>query len=481
MRNDYINLSVTGRQTSARHATGYMKDEIRKFSALSAKPAAHTWVPPMPHARASLQFGAGLEQIDDLDPWLAAKLLGDEFQEIFLWSSDCGSQRFAALGSSLRVDLADLGDAVVEAGLNMGLPRAMIDRLPLGLFVSGQTDQRPGAFASGETESASRSWIPRVLLLQQDASVLVICVDANLRRHVAQRLRRALSSAERQMAELALRGDLPSVREANVEDRHAWRQRVEAGLAAISGRHLQKVVVSRRMEITPSRGLFSAWASAWQAQKGLGRNRFAISSDGGRSMFLGATPETLLRIDGGELTTHALAGTLNGDASIEHFLASPKLREEHNYVTDGLAATLAPFTDHLVAEPLAVRQAGTVSHLETPLVGQLRDQTGAVEIMQALHPTPAIGGWPRRAALDSLDVIEPYSRGWFAAPLGWLAPNGNAHAAIAIRSQWVSPQRAVMLAGAGIVRGSDPDLEWHETESKFDNMRCVLRGRFYGG
>ena len=270
---------------------------------------------------------------------------------------------------------------------------------------------------------------------------------------------------------------MPRVRESNVENRREWDARVARGLDAIRNEVLEKVVVSRRMEIAPSEGLLSPWASAWQVHKAGGRNRFAISTDGAHSMFIGATPETLLRIEDGRLLTHALAGTLAGEVSVEQFLASPKLREEHIYVSDGLISTLAPFTGRMTAGALAVRHAGTVSHLETPLEGMLHGDAGAMDIMQALHPTPAIGGWPRREAIDALSDIEPYSRGWFAAPLGWLAPNGNAHAAIAIRSQWVSPKRSVMLAGAGIVRESDPQLEWQETEAKFDNMRCVLRGR----
>jgi salicylate biosynthesis isochorismate synthase len=206
---------------------------------------------------------------------------------------------------------------------------------------------------------------------------------------------------------------------------------------------------------------------------------FAISTDRGHSMFLGATPETLLKVKDGRLTTHALAGTLAGDSNLEHFMASSKLRQEHAFVSDGVSATLAPFTTGISAQPLRIRRSGTVTHLETPLAGQLRDDADPLRVLKALHPTPAIGGWPRAAAMKALETLEPYSRGWFAAPVGWLAANGDAHAAIAIRSQWVNPDRAVMLAGAGIVKDSLPNEEWSETENKFDNMRCMLRGQVH--
>jgi salicylate biosynthesis isochorismate synthase len=454
-----------------------MKDDFAKYSALRTKPATHAWNPTVLRDRVGSMHEAGLPRIENLDPWLAAHLLADEFDEVFLWASDCGGLRFAALGALERVGFDDLSAAVADVASTGVLPRPLADRLPLGLFVAGQTDERPGAFGQGETDTSARCWIPRVLLLQQGSATQVVCVERRQGDRPARRLEEAASRVGQDLARLRLDGAMPRVAESNVEDRKAWDTRVARGLEAIHDERLEKVVVSRRMEITPSEGVFSPWASAWQVQNADGRIRFAISMDGAHSMFIGATPETLLRIENGRLMTHALAGTLAGEVSVEQFLASPKLREEHIYVTDGLISTLAPFTERMTAGAMIVRHSGTVSHLETPLEGRLRGNAGAVDILQALHPTPAIGGWPRREAMDALCDIEPYSRGWFAAPLGWLAANGNAHAAIAIRSQWVSPQRSVMLAGAGIVRESDPRLEWQETEVKFDNMRCVLRSR----
>jgi isochorismate synthase EntC len=197
-------------------------------------------------------------------------------------------------------------------------------------------------------------------------------------------------------------------------------------------------------------------------------------------MFIGATPETLLRIQDGAVTTHALAGTLERNATLEDFLEFSKLAKEHTIVSDGLVAKLNPLVSDVRPGPLRVRQSGSVAHLETPLAGDLRPGADPLQILSDLHPTAAIGGLPQRAAQCALRHIEPYSRGWFAAPLGWLAANGNLHGAIAIRSVWVSAERAVALAGAGIVKGSVAQDEWQETESKFDNMRAVIRGKPVG-
>lgn len=463
-----------------------MKANLSKLSALSAKPESYPWAPgskrsAVPDSRARFRPSRSIEAIQGLDPWLAAFLVSSEFNTQFLWSSDCGSRKFAALGESARATMDTLGSSASQAAQAMDLPGDLAQSLPLGLFVAGETDHRPTAFASGETETRTRCWVPELILLQHEDSVLVICADSRLRQNTVNHLRKMLRGPGMARARRHLTGMRSRVRETNIENLQQWKERIAATLSAIAGNSIQKAVVSRRMSITPTQGNFSPWASAWQVQQASNLNGFAISTDRGRSMFLGATPETLLKVKDGRLTTHALAGTLTGDANLEHFMASSKLRQEHAFVSDGVAASLAPFTTGISAQPLRIRRSGTVTHLETPLAGQLRDESDPLSVLKALHPTPAIGGWPRAAAMKALQTLEPYSRGWFAAPVGWLAPNSDAHAAIAIRSQWVNPDQAVMLAGAGIVKDSLPKEEWNETENKFDNMRCMLRGQFHVG
>ncbi len=461
-----------------------MKANLSKLSALSAKPESYPWAPgskrpAVPVSRARFRPSRTIETIPGMDPWLAAFLVSSEFETQFLWSSDCGTRKFAAMGESVRATMDTLGNMANEAAQAMDLPGDLARRLPLGLFVAGETDHRPNAFRSGETETQTRCWIPELLLLQDGDSVLVICADSQLRQRTASHLRQIQRSPGMAKVRKHLAGTHSRVQETNTENLQQWSERIDATLAAIQDNRIQKAVVSRRMSITPTQGQFSAWASAWQVQQASNLTGFGISTDRGHSMFLGATPETLLKVKDGHLTTHALAGTLVGDTSLERFMASSKLSQEHAFVSDGVTATLAPFTTGISAQPLRIRRSGTVTHLETPLAGQLRDGADPLRVLKALHPTPAIGGWPRAAAIKALETLEPYSRGWFASPLGWLAPNGDAHAAIAIRSQWVNPDKAVMLAGAGIVKDSLPTEEWSETENKFDNMRCVLRGKVH--
>ncbi len=413
-------------------------------------------------------------RLETLDPWHAASQVDDFFGRRLLWAGDGGRTRFAALGERRSVSFDELRSATRAAAEELELPAARARHLPLGLFVLGETDERPAAFEIGEGETRPHCWTPQALLIADGNSTLLYCADPSLRRNLVQRLEAGTPSSQ------VAAGCAPELHETLLDSQDTWASRVDRALVEIRQGNLEKLVVSRRLVFQPSGGPFSPWESTWQASRASGRIGFSISLDHGKSMFVGATPETLLKIQDGSMRTHALAGTRGRDASLEDFLVSSKLAREHTLVSDGLVAKLGPLVRNVRPGPLRVRRSGLVSHLETPLSGDLREGVDPLQILADLHPTAAIGGLPQRAAQAALRDIEPYSRGWFAAPFGWLAANGNLHAGIAIRSVWVSGERAVALAGAGIVEGSVAAEEWAETESKFDNMRAVIRGHRFG-
>ncbi len=415
-----------------------------------------------------------------MDPWLAASLVGDLFATRFLWASDCGRQRFAALGERQRVAWHQLGAVAREHAEELDLPGESASRLPLGLFVLGESDGRPRAFDHGEAETRARCWIPEVLLVQDGNGLLVVALDEALQLDVVRQITKAQENKRDLRACLGLPGCRPGFLETPVDGYASWGRRVSAALDDIERGLLEKVVVSRRLQFEPVDVPFSPTASAWHVSRAEGRTGFSITTDGGNASFIAATPETLLRVHDRVISTHALAGTRAGAAALEDFLTSSKLSREHEFVSDGIIGSLAPYVQNIRSQALRVRRSGLVTHLEMPLGGDLRSDADPLEVLSVLHPTAAIGGWPQQAAMQALQRIEPYSRGWFAAPVGWLAGSGDMHATIAIRSLWVTRARAVALAGAGIVKGSVADDEWAETEDKFDNMRAAIRGRVLG-
>jgi menaquinone-specific isochorismate synthase len=198
--------------------------------------------------------------------------------------------------------------------------------------------------------------------------------------------------------------------------------------------------------------------------------------------FYGATPELLAKVDGRTLTSMALAGSIRRsadpleDAALgQQLLNSTKDRHEHELVVYSILERLAPLTDKLeIAPQPGVYKLNNIQHLYTPVRAQLLHADGILPIIDLLHPTPALGGTPRRLAMDVIRDAEPVTRGWYAAPVGWIDINMDGAFAVAIRSAVAQDRRAWLYAGAGIVADSEPQKEWEETELKFRPMLEAL-------
>lgn len=268
------------------------------------------------------------------------------------------------------------------------------------------------------------------------------------------------------------------------ETRDAWCARVERALATLVAGPLRKVVPARSVRFLPPRGYRFDLGATLHAlrRRNPGALCFAVSQPWG--CFVGASPELLLRVDGDRVESRPLAGTAargadpERDAELERaLLDSSKDRREHRLVVDAIRAALEPACEELdVPGAPHVARLPTMLHLETPIRGRLRAGEGALAVLGRLHPTPAIGGAPAAPAMEWLRREEPVPRGLFGGPVGWVGRDG-ATFALGIRSALVTPGEAVAWAGAGIVRGSDPEAEWRETHLKLAVVRDALAVR----
>lgn len=196
---------------------------------------------------------------------------------------------------------------------------------------------------------------------------------------------------------------------------------------------------------------------------------------------VGATPELLLRRAGDTVSARVLAGTvwprddLDADELAATLLASAKNREEHRYAVESLAATIAPFCSslHVPGEP-AVLRLRNVSHLATDVHGRLTDDVSLLTLTGAVHPTAAVGGTPREAAVALIAELEGMDRGRYAGPVGWIDSTGDGEFGIALRCAQVTGDTVRLFAGCGIVADSDPDNEVVEAGAKFVPMRDAL-------
>jgi len=242
-------------------------------------------------------------------------------------------------------------------------------------------------------------------------------------------------------------------------DLDGWRALVDEALAELDAGRLRKVVAARRTVWRGRAPIDPARVLARLGERHTDCTRFAVGC--GDAVFLGATPERLVVRRGLSVVADALAGTAPPEGQ-----PTVKDHREHAPVIAEIVASLAPFCTAVTPGPTRIRLLRDVQHLWTPIAGALTAPTHVVELAAALHPTPAVCGVPRAAALAFIDAHEPDPRGWYAGPVGWFDAAGEGAFAVAIRSAVVRGTEAWLHAGAGLVPGSDAELEWRETTWK---------------
>ena len=251
-----------------------------------------------------------------------------------------------------------------------------------------------------------------------------------------------------------------------------WTQMIEQAVERIGAGDLQKVTLATPLEVD-----LEAPLAIPDAVERLRRTypecyRFLVQPSDGASFF-GASPERLVRLDGRYVETEALAGSVArgdtpeaDDAHAETLTDSEKLREEHEIVVDAISEWLTPFGSVSIGDR-GLRKLTNIQHLHTPISATLDRETHVLSLVEALHPTPAVGGLPREPALTLLRDAETFDRGWYASPIGWFDAAGNGEFTVAIRSGVADGRRATLFAGNGIVADSDPDEEWAEIQPKY--------------
>lgn len=259
-----------------------------------------------------------------------------------------------------------------------------------------------------------------------------------------------------------------------------WKRSVEWALEAFRRRRMQKVVLARRTDFgfpepldpfVVLRSLRTTTANSFH---------FGFQFIDGEA-FVGATPERLFRRSGRRIWTEAVAGTRprGGDEAedrrlLEELLTSEKEQREHAYVRDSIRESLTPLCQSFYIDPVASEmELARGWHLVSRSRGVLEHGVHGSEVMAALHPTPAVGGSPTDAALQAIREIEPFDRGWYAGPVGWIGSHG-AEFAVALRCGMIRGNDLSLYSGAGIVAGSDPEAEWNEIEQKISDFVKVF-------
>ncbi|MDT8340918.1 MAG: isochorismate synthase [Longimicrobiales bacterium] len=287
----------------------------------------------------------------------------------------------------------------------------------------------------------------------------------------ADRLVEALSEPGGRLPPLAPGGPAPArVREG---DRVRWMEAVEETLAAIRAGGISKAVLARTRDvevarpIPPVEVLLSLWGQHTRT------HAFLFEPRPG-AILLGAAPEALATLRDGTVTATAVAGSVRrgGDSREDELLARELLESrkdlaEHRAVVEDMVTRLSALTEPVSAQPEPhILTLARIQHLETEIEAPAPAGMSVLDLVEALHPTPAVCGVPRDAALEFLLGVEPFQRGWYAGPVGWFDGDGEGHFVPALRTTVGDGCHWRLFAGAGIVEGSRPSLEWEETGIK---------------
>lgn len=463
-----------------------------------ARRAAEPLLPPYP---GPLLFAVDLPVVPPLALW---DLLPRS--EATFWRPP-GGPSAASAGAVLRVPLRPPGNGAVTDEALAALARSLrrvepprdLRRLP-GVAIRSAGGAEPGprlfggaAFLGTAAEGEWAGFGPGELVLPAwtlegipGGTRLTVALPPD---REGEETRRRLDATRDLVERLAARAggeapdaSLPAVAARSDLEPGAWRAMVDAGRAEIRAGGLRKVVLARRSEVR-FRGPLDPAAVLRRLARS--EEEFVFGIRRAEATFVGASPETLLRRDGDRLRVEALAGTTRLPPgpdrpdrlarAAERLYGSGKDLEEHALVVQGIADALAPFAERRVLpEWPRVRGLGDLAHLSSEIEVVLREGVGTGALLDVLHPTPAVGGLPREAAIRRIETTEPVGRGWYAGPVGWMRPDGAAELAVGIRSALVRGDTAWLYAGAGIVAASEPDAEYRETGDKLGRLLAAL-------
>jgi menaquinone-specific isochorismate synthase len=387
------------------------------------------------------------EAIDDIRPLVP--LVDPRHPLVFIRRG----QGIAGIGEALRLEFTgpDRMRDAAAAWKRVAAVAQVAD--PLSLPGTGLVAL--GAFAFSD-RSATKSVliVPSIVIGRRDGVSWITRIDCD-----------DALPAERPLGdELAVKFDFGPL------DRSGFVRAVEAALGHLRAGELSKVVLARSMvgHLPPDadlRVLLAELASCYP-----GTWTFAV--DG----LIGASPETLVTAHRGTVTARVLAGSaprgadeLSDQESAADLATSTKDLDEHSFALRSLLGSLAPHSTNVTSseQPFTLKLPN-LWHLASDVEGDLTDGSSSLDLIAALHPTAAVAGTPTDKALALIDELEPFDRGRYAGPVGWVGADGDGEWAIALRSAQVDEDGTVTaFAGAGIVADSVPETELAETRMKF--------------
>lgn len=407
-------------------------------------------------------------------------ILSCQIPEKFYYSARDDLFELGGLGSALNIE------ATGEDEVLNGFSRLWDTDETIPVFGGFSFDEEPPS-PEWEPLGRFRFTLPLVEIRRspEGARISVNCVNKKemSRAQVCRELADALQSLD------ALTRNFPKEFQPAIADRQLipdkpqWNRMIKKALRTIREGELKKIVLARKKVIT-HRDLWNP-AQIIASLSRIQENSFTFfyQVDDGIA-FLGRSPERLFRMQNGQILTEAIAGTRPrgktpfDDQRLEaELLSSPKELEEHRFVAGFIEAGMNRLcADVRMESREEILKLQNVQHIVTRFSGRAHSSFSPLSVAAAFHPTPAVGGLPQEEIRSCLRRHEPFRRGWYAAPIGWMNRR-NAEFAVGIRSALVNGKALHIFAGAGIVSQSNAHAEWSETEKKMDNFAAIMKER----
>lgn len=276
----------------------------------------------------------------------------------------------------------------------------------------------------------------------------------------------------------------PEIHSIQERNKDGYFEAVEKATNSIRNKEADKVVIARSLELE-----FKEEPSSPQILYQIMNEQpesYLFGLERSSLRFFGATPERLVKVKDRYAYSACVAGSIKRGATAEEdkrlgeqLLSDSKNLKEHQYVVDMIESTFAKHCeDYKVPKRPKLLKIRDIQHLYTPVEGKLSPNATILQLVKHLHPTPALGGVPRRKSLEMIRKFEKMNRGLYAGPIGWMDADGNGEFVVAIRSAALIGNKAYLYAGGGIVADSNPMTEYEETLVKFRPMLRALGGQF---
>jgi len=394
-----------------------------------------------------------------------------------------------------KFEIAGLGEADMISGSLVPDYRALFLRLNEYLRYTNQDVRYYGGMRFNKRHNSDYKWqsftsyrfiVPKFEIYRDGVDTKFIC---NLLIRTDESIEKIIQTAQKELKQIRFdynnnNHSFPQIiKRIDFPNFQKWQKNITKALHAFRAKKLDKIVLARKTTLKFD-GKVDPIELLWKLRLNNHRAYYFCFQPVEDAAFIGGTPEQLYYRSANHIHTEAVAGTRKRGASKtedirleEDLLSCEKDIREHRFVVDSIRNSMKKLgTDINEQDKISILKLSRLQHLSMQFYGRLKSKIQDCDILENIHPTPAVGGVPSEKAIAEIEKIEKFDRGWYAGPVGWIGRD-EAEFAVAIRSGLVFEDELHLYSGAGIVEGSSSQNEWEEVESKIAGFLNALKDK----